>query len=241
MSRGRWAIAGLLIIIGLAALALSPGVRSRAYGVLTRLRGRLTVEQRLAQLDPAVREKLVMLCNEVGITYPPTRVVLLGLKQERRVEVYAERPDGQMKLLMQHPVLGASGAIGPKLREGDRQVPEGVYRVVNLNPNSRYHLSVELDYPNEFDRRVAAEEARDRLGGDIFIHGGSASVGCLAIGDPAIEEIFALVADSGVGAVEVLLAPVDLRRHPVPDGLGGGWRDELYDLLGRRLDELPGT
>ena len=55
-----------------------------------------------------------------------------------------------------YPVLGASGVLGPKLKEGDRQVPEGVYRVPELNPNSDFHLSLRLDYPNEFDRAQGA-------------------------------------------------------------------------------------
>lgn len=238
-NRRRFVITVTLVAVGVAVLALSPGVRNRAHGMLMRLRGRLTVEQRLALLDPGVRERLAVRCAAVGIAYPPTGVVLLGLKQERRLEVYARSGQGPHQLLLQHPVIAASGSLGPKLREGDRQVPEGIYRVVSLNPNSRFHLSVEIDYPNEFDRRVAAQEGRERLGGDIFIHGGSASIGCLAIGDPAIEEVFTLLADVGIGEAEVLISPLDLRVHPLPDGLGGGWRDELYESLRRRLDELP--
>jgi len=66
-------------------------------------------------------------------------------------------------------ITAASGTAGPKLREGDRQVPEGIYRIVGLNPNSRYHLSMKLDYPNAFDRHQAARDGRARPGSDIFI------------------------------------------------------------------------
>ena len=79
--------------------------------------------------------------------------------------------------------------LGPKLREGDRQVPEGVYTIANMNPNSISHLSLALSYPNDFDRARAAEDGRadNTLGGSIMIHGGSGSIGCMAVGDEAAE------------------------------------------------------
>lgn len=91
-------------------------------------------------------------------------------------------------------MLAASGGPGPKLREGDLQVPEGVYRLTAFNPNSSYHLSLRVDYPNAEDRAaedraVARSDRRTSLGGDIFIHGKAVSIGCLAIGDPGIEEL----------------------------------------------------
>ena len=72
-------------------------------------------------------------------------------------------------------------------------MPEGVYRIVALNPNSSYHLSMKLDYPTEFDLSKARAEGRTRPGSDIFIHGKAVSIGCVAVGDDAIEEIFVLV------------------------------------------------
>jgi murein L,D-transpeptidase YafK len=71
----------------------------------------------------------------------------------------------------------ASGKAGPKLREGDGQVPEGIYRIDGLNPNSSYHLSLKLNYPNDFDLEQARTEGRTELGGDIFIHGKAVSIG----------------------------------------------------------------
>ncbi|NJN46820.1 MAG: L,D-transpeptidase family protein [Candidatus Competibacteraceae bacterium] len=89
-----------------------------------------------------------------------------------------------------YPVLAASGTLGPKLCEGDRQVPEGIYRIKSLNPNSAYHLSLELDYPNAFDLRQAERDGRNNPGSAICIHGKAVSVGCLAMGDTAIEELY---------------------------------------------------
>ena len=75
--------------------------------------------------------------------------------------------------------------------EGDKQVPEGFYRIELLNPNSRYHLSLRVNYPNADDIERAREDRRDllNLGGDIMIHGGAESIGCIAIGNPAIEHL----------------------------------------------------
>ena len=125
-------------------------------------------------------------------------------------------PDGKPSVLIKsYPILAASGGPGPKTREGDNQVPEGLYHVESLNPNSAFHLALRLDYPNDDDRRVAKEEGRDvsTLGGDIMIHGKSASIGCLAMGDEAVEEIFTLAADAGVQHLEVFIAPFDLRKR----------------------------
>ena len=83
-------------------------------------------------------------------------------------------------------VAAASGGAGPKRREGDLQVPEGVYRIDRFNPNSRFHLSLGLDYPNASDRLRGAR----RPGADIFIHGNRVSIGCLAMTDRVIDEIY---------------------------------------------------
>jgi murein L,D-transpeptidase YafK len=122
---------------------------------------------------------------------------------------------GQVVFIHSYSVLAASGHNGPKLREGDRQVPEGFYRITSLNPNSSYHLSIKLNYPNAFDQQHADEEGRDHLGGDIFIHGKAASIGCLAMGDPAIEELFVMVEKVGRSNVQVIIAPHDPRQIPL--------------------------
>ena len=175
--------------------------------------------------------------------YPPARFLLLGLKQERELQLYAAGPAQGFAFIRPFAILGASGEIGPKLREGDRQVPEGVYRIVYLNPNSIAHLSLALSYPNPFDRIHADEDGREpaTLGGDIMIHGGADSVGCLAVGDPAAEDLFVLAADTDWQQAVVLISPVDFRRaalpadyHPTTD-----WIDRLYGWLRAELGLLP--
>jgi murein L,D-transpeptidase YafK len=134
-------------------------------------------------------------------------------------------------------VLAASGVAGPKLREGDRQVPEGVYCLRELNPNSLFHLSLWIDYPSAFDRARALEEGRQDPGGEIMIHGGAGSRGCLAVGDPAAEDLFVLAALTGVENVSIVLAPVDFRTRSfdqMPEG-APAWLPGIYEELKAEL------
>ena len=236
LTRRRLCIAVGAAVLAAASLGLPP-VRRLLHPVITRMRGTYTIEDRISQFTEA-RARVEEQFRRAGIAFPPARVVLLGLKDERRLEVYAGPAEGSLRLIATYPILAASGGPGPKLREGDRQVPEGVYALELLNPNSRFHVSLRVGYPSEFDRRMAAHDGRTNLGGDIMIHGGAASIGCLAMGDPAAEDLFILAAAAGIENVTIVLAPLDLRREPLPPGLRGGWRDELYATIRARLMEL---
>ncbi len=95
---------------------------------------------------------------------------------------------GHYRLFKSYPVIKRSGELGPKFKEGDRQVPEGFYTIAfdRLNFKSRFHLAMNIGYPNAFDR------AHHRTGSYIMVHGSNRSIGCLAMGDSQIEEIFTL-------------------------------------------------
>lgn len=169
-----------------------------------------------------------------GAAYPPASLTFIALKQEKSLEIWA--PGGRNQVLVStYPILAASGGPGPKLREGDRQVPEGLYRLAGLNPNSSFHLSMKINYPNEFDLHHAAAEGRTSPGSDIFIHGREASIGCLAMGDPAIEKLFVMVARTGFENVEVIMAPYDFRVTPPPPAGGPVWLPELYAAVAGRM------
>ena len=92
-------------------------------------------------------------------------------------------------LFKSYPICTFSGDLGPKLAEGDRQAPEGFYRVTvkQLNPASRHHLAFNVGFPNAFDRQL------ERTGSELMVHGGCSSVGCYAMGDAQVDEIYALV------------------------------------------------
>lgn len=200
-----------------------------------------TVEERVAQFGPAARARMQPYFAAAGVAYPPKRVTFVGLKAEQRLELYATGADGALRFLRSYPVLAASGVLGPKLREGDSQVPEGFYRIDSLNPNSQFHLSLRIDYPNADDRRHADEDGRSDLGGAIMLHGNAVSVGCLALGDPASEELFVLAAAVGLPNIRVILSPIDFRRSQLSPGYAPApsWVRALYDEIRAALTALP--
>jgi hypothetical protein len=192
---------------------------------------RHSLSDRLGEFGPRADEVWRPLCAAAGLAYPPPRVRLLALKAEKRLEVFAAQADGPWHLLKRFPVLAASGGPGPKLREGDNQVPEGLYRITALNPNSLFHVSLRVDYPSAEDRAHARDEGREQLGGDIMIHGGQASIGCIALGDPAIEEVFTLVARSGTAVTEAVILPLDFRTGAADPPGQAAWVTERYRRL----------
>jgi hypothetical protein len=105
------------------------------------------------------------------------------------------------------------------------------------------HLSLALGYPNAFDLARAAEDGRTELGGDIMIHGGAMSHGCLAVGDEAAEDLFVLAADAGFAAATVVVTPVDFRRRRLPADYRppAPWVLDLYAMLRDELAGLPGA
>lgn len=108
-------------------------------------------------------------------------------KQERQLELWVKGKE-RYQLFRTYEVAAMSGKLGPKLKEGDKQAPEGFYFVPPsmMNPNSRFHLSFNLGYPNTYDR------AHKRTGSALMVHGANVSIGCFAMTDAKIEEIYTL-------------------------------------------------
>lgn len=144
-------------------------------------------EQRLTDVNQRVRPMLATLLQQRGLTLG-SAVYLRAYKEERELELWLKGGQG-WEIWRTYPVAAASGRPGPKEREGDRQVPEGFYNITSrqLNPASRYHLALNVGYPNALDLH------QQRTGSFIMIHGRDVSIGCLAMNDPAIEEIYLLV------------------------------------------------
>ncbi len=228
---------------GVAALGLGAGMAwQRGWGatlwnpLLLRVTGRRTVEEVMDSMSNAAFGRLqpALVAAGFGEALPP-KLRFVALKEERLLELWGER-NGFWQFIKTYPVFAASGTEGPKLQEGDRQVPEGHYRITHLNPNSAFHLSLGIDYPNPADREQAIIDGRQQLGGDIMVHGKAVSVGCLAIGDEAIEEIFALVARVGTANSDILIAPYDLRvRHGRDDR---SWVTDRYAELTETLQNM---
>ena len=113
-------------------------------------------------------------------------------KEESELEVWKQDTTGRFELLKVYPICRWSGDLGPKITEGDRQAPEGFYTITPglMNPNSNYYLAINTGFPNAYER------ANDRHGGFLMIHGDCSSVGCYAMTDEQIAEIYALAREA---------------------------------------------
>lgn len=193
-----------------------------------------SVKTVLAQHEASVRAIYEPLCKAVGVQWPPQRIQFLAFKQEGLFETWVANAGGPFSRIATHDIGGQSGKLGPKTRSGDFQVPEGFYRISRLNPDSRFHLSMRVNYPNA-DDLANATVPRRRMGGDIYVHGGYASIGCLAMGDRVIEELFCLTALTHPEERHILISPVDY-RHPDAYALPTApWVEALYARIARKL------
>jgi murein L,D-transpeptidase YafK len=141
-----------------------------------------------------IPERTLALMDKIGTTkYSP--VLLRAFKKESELELWKMKADGTYALLKTYPMCRWSGQLGPKRREGDRQVPEGFYYITakRMNPNSAYYLSFNIGYPNSFDR------AHGRTGSHIMVHGACSSRGCFSMTDEQIAEIYAVLREAFTG------------------------------------------
>lgn len=179
--------------------------------------------------------------DKAQISYPPKDIALLAFKKERKMELWARDEDNDWRLVHNYSLKAMSGRLGPKLKERDGQIPEGIYHLISFNPFSSMHLSMMIDYPNSFDRLQASRDGRNRLGNNIFLHGKSISVGCLAVGDHAIDQLFLLTRRVGLSHVKLIIAPNDLRfeKPATANFAQPRWLPELYKQIGFALREFP--
>ena len=163
---------------------------------------------RVAEARANADGRLRLLFHEKGIPYPAPEIFLRAFKHERVLELWARsRHDSTFTLVKEYPVCALPGQLGPKRMMGDVQVPEGFYFIDEFNPESSYHLSLRVNYPNLADhmRREALS-----LGGDIYIHGGCATIGCIPIENQNIEEVYWLAAqamDAGQKVIPIHIFP----------------------------------
>ncbi|WP_211233594.1 L,D-transpeptidase family protein [Zooshikella ganghwensis] len=227
-------IKGMLAIFLALAMLLPMGYRygrSLWYPFYVKMVGQRTVEDVIYRYGYKAESRLKPYFTSAGLNFPPQEVSLLTIKDQLQMELWAKQ-DNNWHYVRTYPLLANSGTKGPKLRQGDKQIPEGLYKITFLNPNSRYHLSMKLNYPNAFDQQKAVTDGRTRLGGDIFIHGKDVSIGCLAVGDQAIEELFTLVHRIGKRQVSVVIAPTDPRLQALkPPLTSPRWTNHLYQQI----------
>ena len=168
---------------------LAAEARAARPNYLTAPRARKAFKQSEGTLKAAFKRR--------GLRYPPKRIFIRIFKKERVLELWSRGSDGRYAKVKDYPVCYASGRLGPKRRQGDRQVPEGIYHVNAINPWSSYHLALGVSYPNRADRKRGR---KGKLGGAIMIHGDCVSIGCVAITDRLIEQVYVAAARARAAA-----------------------------------------
>ena len=174
-------------------------------------------------MDDTLEERLADLSAKIG-----DAVFIRIFKKESLLEVWI-RSDTEYEHLKDYAICAYSGDLGPKLKEGDRQAPEGFYKVKKhqLNPNSKFHLSFNLGYPNAYDR------AHKRTGSFLMVHGNCVSIGCYAMTNAKIEEIYALVEGAlkkGQKYVQVHVYPFRMTEENMALYSNNKWYDFWVNL-----------
>jgi murein L,D-transpeptidase YafK len=169
-----------------------------------------------AKANQPVPPKLLAAMTEKDMDLQSPILVRL-FKQEAELEVWKQTRSGQFALLKTYPICRWSGDLGPKVREGDRQAPEGFYSInpSQMNPQSAYYLSFNTGYPNAFDRALG------RSGSQLMVHGDCSSRGCYAMTDEQIAEIYSLGRESFFGGQKAFqfqaypfrMTPVNMAKH----------------------------
>ncbi|NTX40380.1 hypothetical protein HUA78_38725 [Myxococcus sp. CA033] len=149
---------------------------------------------RVATARASRMKDVTALFATAGTPWPTDQLYVRAFKHEKELEVWAGPKEGPLVKVKTYPFCAASGELGPKRREGDLQVPEGFYTLDLFNPVSNFHLSVRVSYPNTADKHH--QKPGVRLGGNIFVHGNCVSIGCIAIEDGPIEELYLMALDT---------------------------------------------
>ncbi len=200
-----------------------------------------SVDEILNIYGEPVRAKLKPIFSARGVSYPPKNMTWVCLKQEKVLLLFAKDDRGKQQQMFCYPIIGSSGGTGPKLKEGDMQVPEGFYKIPTFHPNVIAHMALDVNYPNEEDRMHAIAERRNKLGCDILIHGSRWSSGCLAMGNQPIEEMFVLAYDCGLKNIRLIFSPCDLTKQKpnIDFKKQPAWLPALYKRISAALQEYP--
>ncbi|SFO67718.1 L,D-transpeptidase catalytic domain [Chitinophaga sp. YR627] len=164
------------------------------------------------KVGTAYRDKEEQLKEEFqkkGLTYPAKYIFIRSFKLDSELEIWVKnKASDTFRLFKSYRVCTLSGKMGPKRKEGDRQVPEGFYYINDFNPNSSYHLSLGLNYPNFADKILSDPK---KPGGEIYIHGSCLTIGCIPLTDDIIEEVYVMAVNaknSGQDFIPVHVFPV---------------------------------
>lgn len=182
---------------------------------------------RVSQAYMKYNDTLNQLFEKKGLAYPPHQIYLRSFKSNNELELWARNDDTSAYTHVKtYRVCALSGILGPKRFEGDRQVPEGLYFIDDFNPKSDFYLSLLLSYPNYSDMVLGDKK---KPGGDIYIHGGCVTVGCLPLTDAFIQELYVLCLNAkinGQNYIPVHIYPTRFDRQGL-NFLGRNYNDDL--------------
>lgn len=212
-------------------------MKNQIIGLFFSSKEKQSVESIAEKYSSKVEISLKDAFEKINVDSTDFEMGILAFKKEQILEVYIRKNKTEnWKLLKKYPFTAFSGKMGPKLKNGDKQIPEGIYQMEYLNPNSKYHLSIKVSYPNAFDKEKAKLDGRTDLGGDIMIHGKSVTIGCIPVGDKNIEEIFLLATKTKNKHFPIIIAPHDFRTDKTfPEIEAISWENELYTKISNEL------
>lgn len=171
---------------------------------------------RVKQAYSSTEENVKTCLSSCRIDHHGFEVYLRCFKYEGMLELWAKNNyDKKFKLLKTYDLCGFSGTLGPKRKQGDYQIPEGFYHIDRFNPKSKFHLSLGVNYPNASDYVLSNKQDP---GGDIFIHGGCQTIGCMPISDEWIEELYVYCVaarNSGQRNISVNIFPFKMEDEEV--------------------------
>ena len=210
------------------------------FGMAPKLNWDKAVDHAISKYGQRTEPELMRFFSYAHVAYPPQEIALLAFKKEKAVELWAKNENKTWRFIHSYPLTAYSGRLGPKLREHDGQIPEGIYQLTTFNPFSSMHLSMMINYPNNYDRIQASKDGRRRLGNNIFLHGKSLSAGCLAVGDRAIDQLFLLAYRVGLNHIKLIIAPNDLRKRKpaTPNFAQPRWLPDLYKQIAMALNQF---
>lgn len=159
-------------------------------------------------------QNIIAMFQNKNIDYPPAKILLIAFKQEKFLQLWAQANTGQYFVyIKEYNFTDFSGTLGPKRRQGDLQIPEGFYYIDDFNPYSNFHLSLSINYPNRADSILGI---KNNLGGEIRIHGSNVTIGCIPIGNQAIEELYITCVDvksQGQEKIPVYIFPCQMNQN----------------------------
>jgi len=211
-------------------------------------------QKRYSRVRTAIAEKqsaIMLNLESHGLALDNFHILITAYKAEQQLTIHVKRKgEDRYQALVTYPVCALSGNLGPKRKQGDRQIPEGLYHIDRFNPSSNFYLSLGLNYPNESDKK---KSTASRLGGDIFIHGDCVTIGCLPMTDDLIKEIYLYAIharNNGQQKIPVYIFPFKMNetnmdrysnRYRNNPGLIDFWKDlqQAYLLFENEKKQLP--